>query len=163
MTVLLSLCLLLFSCDLVEPTSANETVMSKITIKNGQNFGFCIGKCYSEMVITGNKVEFIVKERVIEENGVSTKDYNYIDAIASTKITSINNVLDLNKFWGLKDTYGCPDCADGGSEWIEIINEKGDSKKVTFEYGNTVPGIENLIVSLREERIALQTKYVTSK
>ncbi|MCP9768164.1 hypothetical protein EGI22_09585 [Lacihabitans sp. LS3-19] len=154
---------MLFSCDFVEPVSSENTIISKITIKNGQNFGFCIGKCYSEMVISGNKVEFIVKERVFEENGVSTKDYNYNDAIASTKISSINNVLDLNKFWGLKDIYGCPDCADGGSEWIEIINEKGDSKKVTFEYGKTVPGIENLIISLREERMALQTKYVTGK
>jgi hypothetical protein len=162
-TVLISLCLLFFSCDLINPASPDTTKLSNITIKNGQSFGICIGKCYAEMVILGNKVEFKVKERIFEDNRIVTKDYSYLDGISSSKITSIHNILDLDKFWNLKDTYGCPDCADGGSEWIEIINEKGESKSVKFEFGKTVPGIESLIISLREERMTLITKYVTDK
>ena len=43
--------------------------------------------------------------------------------------------IDLVKFNDLEETIGCPDCADGGAEWIEIFTQEG-SKKVMYEYGN---------------------------
>jgi hypothetical protein len=51
----------------------------------------------------------------------------------------------------LYNRIGCPDCADGGAEWIQVdwIDE---SKRVTFENGRMVEGIEKLIEKLRQMR-----------
>ena len=51
----------------------------------------------------------------------------------------------------LDDRIGCPDCADGGAEWIEIDSMDG-VKRVTFENGQTVNGIEPLVEKLRQLR-----------
>lgn len=53
----------------------------------------------------------------------------------------------------LDSIYGCPDCADGGAEWIEIQDDQ-QIKKVTFEYGDTLAPIENLMLELRDLREA---------
>ena len=47
--------------------------------------------------------------------------------------------------------YGCPDCADGGSEWVEITHE-GITKRVTFEAYNSIPENNELVIQLRELR-----------
>ncbi|CAF4279798.1 unnamed protein product, partial [Rotaria sordida] len=48
----------------------------------------------------------------------------------------------------LDDRIGCPGCADGGIEWIEV-NWSKESKRVTFEYEALINGIEELIKYLR--------------
>lgn len=154
--------LVIFSsaCEFIAPENTSNTNFSDITIKSGQSFGFCIGKCHSEMIIKGQEVEFLVKERNFNEGILDNKEYTYKEVFTTQKTRSISEKIDLDKFFALNDVYGCPDCADGGSEWIEIITGKDKSKKVTFEYGKSIPEIENLIKLLREERLALQTKYV---
>ena len=48
----------------------------------------------------------------------------------------------------LPDTVGCPDCWQNGAEWIEVI--LADShKKLTFEKGALIEGIEGLQAILR--------------
>ena len=54
------------SCNILE--SQDVSAISGYTIKSGQSFGFCIGKCYSEITINGQNVELLIKERVIVEN-----------------------------------------------------------------------------------------------
>lgn len=151
---------LVTSCDFISPVSKSSTDLSTITIKSGQSFGFCIGKCHAEMTIKGQNVDFLVKERNFESGVLENKEYTYKDVLSAQKVSNLENLIDTQKFFNLNDVYGCPDCADGGSEWIEIITADDKSKKVTFEYGKTVPEIENLIKLLREERETLHIKYV---
>ena len=148
------------ACSLVEPENTFYNSFSGVTIKSGQSFGFCLGKCHSEMIIEGNSVQLLVKERIFKDGKDESKEYKYSEVFPTLKVNSVMNAIDFGKFFELKDIYGCPDCADGGSEWIEIITDKGKSKKVTFEYGKSIPEIENLIKLLREERGILQAKYV---
>ena len=42
------------------------------------------------------------------------------------------SLIDFGYFQSLDDVYGCPDCADGSAEFIEIIYD-GVAKQVTFE------------------------------
>ena len=37
-------------------------------------------------------------------------------------------LLDTEKFYALSEVIGCPDCADGGAEWIEIVTEEKTQK-----------------------------------
>ena len=49
----------------------------------------------------------------------------------------------------MPETIGCPDCADGGAEWIEIKLANGEKHKVTFEYMNAPSAFKNYISGLR--------------
>ena len=148
------------SCGLVEPKVQALDKLSGITIKSGQNFGLCFGKCYSEITIKGSELLLVVKERSFDNELLINKDYSYTELISAEKIEEYRKALNIDSFFKLKEVYGCPDCADGGSEWIEIITSDKISKKVTFEYGQNIPQIENLIKLLRLERTSLLKKYV---
>jgi hypothetical protein len=143
------------SCNILE--SQDVSAFSGYTIKSGQSFGFCIGKCYSEITINGQNVELLIKERVIG-GGEDTK-YKYAESLPTTTVNGIQKSLEIDKFFALNEVYGCPDCSDGGAEWIEIITDKDKSHKVTFESGKSIPEINDLIVTLRQERQRLVDKY----
>ena len=57
----------------------------------------------------------------------------------------------MDSFFILDERIGCPDCADGGSEWIEI-GTKNKIYKVTFEYGDSLKGLDELLKLVREEK-----------
>jgi hypothetical protein len=59
--------------------------------------------------------------------------------------------LNINDFFNLPKTIGCPDCADSGAEWIEIELVGGEKQKVTFEYGNEPDMLNDYVVKLREQ------------
>lgn len=158
--ILLLSTFLVSSCGFIDLNPKSSTDLSTITIKSGQSFGFCIGKCHAEMTIKGQNMEFLVKERNFETGVLENKEYAYNEVLTKEKLDKIGNLIEVEKFFKLDEVYGCPDCADGGSEWIEITTTEDKTKKVTFEYGKTVPEIENLIKLLREERETLHTKYV---
>ncbi|CAF1400036.1 unnamed protein product [Didymodactylos carnosus] len=73
--------------------------------------------------------------------------------LSSSEWVNLSNLVNLETFQSLDDRIGCPDCADGGAEWVQI-NWANGSKRVTFENEKTVKGIEKLIVKLRQMRQA---------
>ena len=44
---------------------------------------------------------------------------------------------------------GCPDCADGGAEWISFKLD-GKMKEVTYEYGKAPDALKDLVLKLKE-------------
>jgi len=111
------------------------------------------------MTIKNKEVEFLVKERSFETGVLENKEYIFKETLANQTKEILLELIDTEKIFGLQDTYGCPDCADGGSEWIEIITSGDKSKKITFEFGKNIPEIEKLINLLRKERETLHKKY----
>jgi hypothetical protein len=129
--------------------SNNETPIpiESNQISTGTSFGMCIGYCYNELLITEEALTHIQRswtpdslpeiQRVYEERDV------WPNLISS----------DLwQTFMELPETIGCPDCADGGAEWVEWRSESGTSKKVVFEYGKDVPEITRLLEEIRQIR-----------
>ena len=55
----------------------------------------------------------------------------------------------MNSFFELPETIGCPDCADGRAEWLEIELMNGEKHKVTFEYRNEPASLNDHIIGLR--------------
>jgi hypothetical protein len=151
--------LFLNACTQENLRSDASISLENITIKSGQSFGLCVGKCYSEMAIKGKTVTLLVKETVSKGNSNIQNEYFFNDKLTDAQVAAISEALDLAKIKAKPDVIGCPDCADGGAEWI-IIEEGENVKKVTFEYGKEVPQLENLVVLLRNERNALLTKFV---
>lgn len=144
-----------FSCG--EKTSLQPFNGNITRVKSGQSFGMCIGKCYNELIIENNSV--ILKQIERKERGgeaVTTEHRN--DTRFNPIRADLNNFSKV-KFLQLNEEYGCPDCFDGGSEWLEVQFSDGTVKGVKFDYGSSVEGFEEIISALRTHRLSLMDKY----
>jgi hypothetical protein len=129
-------------------TTTTQSEKPAITrIATGSSFGMCAGYCRHEITLTQNLLKSVqqgtrsgdLPEKTAEEP-MPQSEWNAIIASA-----------DWESFKKLPETIGCPDCADGGAEWIEI--QYGDSvKKVTIEFGANVPEMQPLLDKLRPIR-----------
>jgi len=122
-------------------------------ISHGSSFGRCQGFCNKELQLFAKKTRFKTWENS------DAKITNSLEvANMGTDFNKIISQLDLTNFKKLKSTYGCPDCADGGAEWIAVKTRRS-TKRVTFEYGNP-PGE---LKALNEQLRAIQQHYDKSK
>lgn len=93
-----------------------------------------------------NQIEYIESSVDSEKNPVKVE--NFKNDSSWKKIT---DKIDWEKFSNLQESYGCPDCADGGSEYIEIKTASG-TKRVTIEFGKDLAELEPLLTELRSQR-----------
>ena len=119
----------------------------------GTSFGECLGYCLTQLQINSEQESYRLY-------GWDEDDEIYlpveIEDSTDTEIwQNLNESLDLELFMGLDDTIGCPDCADGGSEWFEIMVDDM-VKHVTIEYGASIDGLDDFINTLRDLRYSFQ-------
>ncbi len=139
--LILLICGLTISCEKI-----NKSDSEIKQIKYGTSFGMCIGYCKNEILLKHGFVTYI------RSGWVDT-----IETIACTETLSdiswdsYKSGIDAKIFFELPETFGCPDCADGGAEWIEIEDLSGKRHKVTFEYMNEPEELKNYVIGLREQ------------
>lgn len=119
---------------------------STLVIRTGTTFGRCIGYCIHSVQITPEKIEFYqADQRKRRPKITGTR------RISEETWQALTALIELEEFTALPEVVGCPDCDDGGMEWIEI--SYGDTtKRVEFEYHTSIPKIDGLIKMLREIR-----------
>lgn len=145
------------ACDKESQLQKQDTLDGTV-IKYGTAFGMCLGPCKKEIILVNDEAAFTVYQN--GGRGTNGGDpVTYTEKLTTDYITSVLNNVDFERFKKLEERIGCPDCADGGSEWIEIT--KNDTKhKVTFEFGQDVPEVAALLELLREKRVYFEGKYV---
>lgn len=86
----------------------------------GTSFGMCAGYCSNEMRLKSGAI-------IYSRSGWNDEVKPIICTEKLTQLSwdSIKKSVDLNVFLSLSEIIGCPDCADGGSEWLEIENFSG--------------------------------------
>lgn len=149
--------ILLGSCE-----SQSPSIELPSDISLGSNFGFCLGPCFQEMKLKkGQKqIEF---EVIYRSRGLDGEESTiFKDEINEASLALLAAEINLDEIKKLDEVYGCPDCADGGSEWIEL-NIGSDIKRITFEFGKAPKEIEKLVNLLRRKKEELSTKYVQAK
>ncbi|TSJ42337.1 hypothetical protein [Fluviicola chungangensis] len=140
----------LFSCNTTKPVAPDNTIIS---ITHGTNFGHCRGYCRKEVVFSEDQIVYFESSVDSTRNPVKTEKFDN----SSAKWKSIADKIDWNTFKNLEESYGCPDCADGGSEYIEIKTTNG-TKRVTIEFNKENPELEPLLTELRTQRKTLLGK-----
>ena len=126
---------------------------TQMTISGGTSFGHCRGFCNKEITINAHKTTFTKWE-----NGQDNIKHEMMVAGDDKDYRKLVKALDLVGFRKLPERIGCPDCADGGAEWIEV--KKGLSKKkVTYEFGNVPEVLKEPARQLK----ALREKFDDSK
>lgn len=134
--VFLSLMFLFSSCE-------KRDLNSITTIKYGTSFGMCVGYCKNDLVINGKVATF---EKT--KNGTDKEMVSCTNELNDETINLIMDHINLNYFKSLPEVIGCPDCADGGAEYVEITTN-GEMKRVTFEYGKPPKQLADLVAILR--------------
>ncbi len=117
-----------------------------IYINSGESYGECGGYCVFQMILEDGDVHYTASSWWYAPPVPELCIDDQLDPDTWQQIVSF---IDFENFLTLNDVYGCPDCTDGGAEWIEIAI--GDTSHfVLFE--NTVPGFEELVQLLRSIR-----------
>jgi hypothetical protein len=121
----------------------------------------CHGYCQSSINITSNPFQLIVSK----QPNFAQKDFPSLQQqfpFSSNEWNQIISLLNSKIFTASDDTIGCPGCADGGIEWIQI-DWIGGTKRVTFESGHVIKGIEGLIEKFQQMREEYLTKLENIK
>lgn len=125
----------------------NSTI--SIQINSGTSYGECFGYCIFELRLDNG--DAIYKANGWEQYNNEFPNLILLDNLSQNYWQQLVDLIDFEYFYSLDDVYGCPDCADGGAEFIEIIYD-GVSKQVTFNAYTEIDGIQELTLSLRSLR-----------
>jgi len=120
---------------------------TSIQINSGTSYGECWGYCVFELELDNSNALFTAS---------GWGWYEFPDLLLEDNLNQemwqqIIELIDFEYFQSLDDVYGCPDCADGGAEFIEIIYD-GAAKQVTFDAYTEIDGIQELTILLRDLR-----------
>jgi len=111
----------------------------------GTSFGECIGYCKRDIKMIPTLIEFTKNGYDLQGKLLEVKSTKNIE---ESVWNDVADNFDLEAFTALDEVIGCPDCADGGAEWVEV--KTGDHVyKVTFEYGNEPEAMNDYIDYLR--------------
>ena len=122
---------------------------TSIQINSGTSYGECWGYCVFELELDNSNALFTASSwgswydeflDLLLEDNLSQEEWQQLVAL-----------IDFEYFQSLDDVYGCPDCADGGAEFIEIVYD-GVAKQVTFEAYTEIDGIQAFTILLRDLR-----------
>ncbi|MEI6555242.1 MAG: hypothetical protein WCL70_06610 [Paludibacter sp.] len=130
-------CLFTFSCT-------NELDKRIEKVSYGTSFGECMGYCKHQMVITVDSAKYSCIS-----NGNTLPQKDVYEKMTTNRWDSIRNNMTFSSLLALPEVIGCPDCADGGAEWLELMLTNGETHKVTFEYGKEPASIKDYIAKCR--------------
>ena len=143
-----SRCVLLVA--LIAFVDAQVEIKNVRSISSGTSFGMCRGYCQQSINLTSLPSQLTAaKQANFDQPAYPLVKRSF--AFPASQWNQVIGLVDLKTFRALEDRIGCPDCADGGAEWIQIDGTDG-TKRVTFENGRSVKGIEALIDKLRQLR-----------
>lgn len=136
--------LLLVSSVIISCPSSNDEA-EIVQIKYGTSFGECIGYCQRDLTIGPGLITFR------ESSWIDTlESIMHTDAITSTDWNELRSSINVYSLLALPDVIGCPDCSDGGAEWLEVELSNGAIHKVIFEYNNEPHALKGCIPKFRE-------------
>ena len=125
--------------------------VDSIQINSGTSYGECWGYCVFELELDNSSALFKASSWGWDPYG-ELPDLILEDNLNQIVWQQLVDLIDFEYFQSLDDVYGCPDCADGGAEFIEIIYD-GVVKLVTFDAYTEIDGIQELTLFLRDLRI----------
>lgn len=111
------------------------------TLTWGSSFGMCVGYCTAELVVTPDRIATLT--RSAPRSGEPTLTLRRTIGIA--EYADLVAAYDRDALAAADSVYGCPDCADGGAEFVS-----DGAHRVAFEFGADVPGLMPLVAALRE-------------
>ena len=139
--------LLFISCASSDEGLGPQLPKKTTYIRSGTGFGHCHGYCMTELYLDSTTAIFVESSRESEKFPEKSERVE----IGVGTWSNLAHAADTSRIMALDSVIGCPDCADGGSEWIEVRSIHG-IKRVVFPYGASVPEIDPLLEQIRAIR-----------
>jgi len=116
----------------------------------GWSFGECIGSCKTDVTIEGTTVSLTISgwDNTIYAENSGTLD----DTVAGLPKAIAEALIGTD----LQETYGCPDCADGGASYITLIREDAESTH-NYEYSDAPEALADADAFIASIAAALQS------
>lgn len=118
----------------------------------------CSGLCNTDLTIDGADVTITLGSW---QDTSSQSAVGRLTTEGGAELAAVQSELDGVH---LEATYGCPDCADGGSAWVQVGSSDAAETRSTYEFGNPPPELtqsDRLISSLTDALSTCQsTKLV---
>lgn len=130
-----------FSCEEQKTENAGQVTY----LSYGTSFGECLGYCVREVIVSGG----VIFTKSGWEIGGALPDSSCEIVFIQSPLPGYLEDIEVDIFLSMDETIGCPDCTDGGAEWLELGFEN-ETKRVTFEYMNEPNEFEDIILSLRQ-------------
>lgn len=129
------------------PTATPSTPATALSqIGYGKSFGFCAGYCDHTLTVTAQTTRLVHKAFRDPEKNPERVVERPTTAATWQKLNSLANFQTLQS---LPERIGCPDCADGGAEWVEM-QQAQTVKRVTFEPQAGLPQQAELLAELKQ-------------
>lgn len=141
--------LLLASFACTESTTDAEAG-NILALRSGTSFGMCAGYCMTELSFDSTTVSLTETSRDPRQ---SPRTRSLL--LTANERQRIQALVDERALESLAGVHGCPDCADGGAEWIELRTTQS-TVRVTFEYGRVLDPIGPLQAEIRALRERLR-------
>jgi len=125
----------------------------QLEIRYGTSFGECICHCSKMLTLCDGIGTMTIS------GGAKTNcpEIHQTLILSGKEWVELAQSIDWQALEALPDVIGCPDCTDGGAEWVEVVSRSRStstgtsrSKRVTFEYGDIIESIDALLSRLRE-------------
>lgn len=111
------------------PPPSSQSITTLAQIAYGTSFGFCRGRCDHRLVITAERMH-LVHQSLQDPEKYPEQVIEQPTPVETWK--TLNRLASFKTLQDLPERIGCPDCADGGAEWIEL-QQDNVNKRVTFE------------------------------
>jgi hypothetical protein len=134
----------LTACSSSTPTGPGDPA-TVTAIRTTTSFGFCLSYCRTVFEVTASGMT------LIEEPGGNLPPVRRSAPISASEWQQLTALVHRPVFETLPATVGCPDCADGGAESLEVVAFDWRDA-VTFEYGAAMPPLQPLLESVRALR-----------
>jgi len=128
--VVLVLTLAALGCTVSSTSGPSSSALTQA----GWSFGFCQGPCRGRLDLAGNQLAYEVSSRTGDE--VYASNRGQLTPQGATRLESLASSLPEE----LQETYGCPDCADGGASFLAVVRDS-ESLRTEYEYGNPPPDL----------------------
>jgi hypothetical protein len=128
------------------PPDGSAGQLQMLELRSGTSFGMCGGYCVTELRIDTLGVT-LTETSQVQDLPPRTRT----QPLSASDVERLTEAVDTAAIRGLEGVHGCPDCADGGAEWIQF-GPAGAAVRVTFEFGDMIDGIEPLQTVIRELR-----------
>ena len=115
-------------------------------IRSTTSFGFCIGYCRSTLEISAERATY----RLVDPRS-ELPDLERTVPMTAAEWQDLRSAVSRAQLEALPAVLGCPDCADGGAESVEVVAD-GWSRAITFEYQAPAAQLQPLVDRVRAIR-----------
>jgi hypothetical protein len=135
-----------FACSPTEP-GANRA----FDVLYGTSFNMCVGYCTTILTVRGTTAQLTETSHGDSRFPRRVRALELTDTEAK-RIRTLANADDVKRVEGV---HGCPDCADGGAEWIAVRAGR-TTIEARYDFRRTLDPIAELQTELRALRQRFQ-------